>query len=379
VSFPATALLAWYDRHRRSLPWRAGPGQIADPYHVWLSEIMLQQTTVTATIPYYERFLRRFPTVQALAAAPLEDVLAAWAGLGYYARARNLHACARAVVATGGFPRDAAGLLALPGIGEYTASAIGAIAFGTPGVPVDGNVERVASRLFAVTEELPKAKPLLRACAARLGDDPAARARPSDFAQALFDLGATICTPATPACGLCPWMAGCAARRAGIAGELPRKAAKRARPLRHGVHFWLIDTEGNVLLRRRATEGLLGGMTELPGTDWRAAPWDAVEALPYAPMPAEWRPAGQVRHGFTHFELTIDLLAARVARFEAAGFARPIAALAQEALPSVMRKCVRMAHGSSLSRAAGEGWGGGASRLAAPPPQPSPAARERGC
>ena len=343
MSFPATALLTWYDRHRRSLPWRAGPGETADPYHVWLSEIMLQQTTVAATIPYYERFLRRFPTIAALAAAPLEDVLAAWAGLGYYARARNLHACARAVVAAGGFPRDLAGLRALPGIGDYTAAAVGAIAFGVPAVPVDGNVERVVARLFAVGEAMPKAKPMLRRLAARLGDDPAARARPSDFAQALFDLGATVCTPAAPACALCPWMADCAGRRAGIAAELPRKAAKRARPLRHGVHFWLTDRDGNVLLRRRQPDGLLGGMTELPGTEWRSTPWDTAEALALAPMDVRWRQAGEVRHGFTHFELTIELFAARVPRIEADGFQRPIAALADEALPSVMRKCVRMA------------------------------------
>jgi A/G-specific adenine glycosylase len=346
VSFPAIALLTWYDRHHRSLPWRAGPGETADPYHVWLSEIMLQQTTVAATIPYYERFLIRVPTVQALAAAPLEDVLAAWAGLGYYARARNLHACARTVVTAGGFPRDLARLLALPGIGGYTAAAIRAIAFGVPAVPVDGNVERVVARLFAVGEELPAAKPRLHSLAARLGDDPVAQARPSDFAQALFDLGAMVCTPAAPTCALCPWMTACAGRRAGIAAELPRKSAKRVRPLRHGVHFWLTDAKGNVLLRRRPPEGLLGGMTELPGTDWRLAPWSAAEALPLAPMPAVWQPAGQVRHGFTHFELTIDLFAARVSRIDAPGFARPVSALANEALPSVMRKCVHMAAGA---------------------------------
>ncbi len=303
---------------------------------------MLQQTTVAATIPYYESFLTRFPTVQKLAAAPLADVLAAWAGLGYYARARNLHACARAVAAAGGFPRDLAGLRALPGIGEYTAAAVGAIAFGVPAVPVDGNVERVVARLFAVEAELPRAKPLLRELAPRLGADPAARERPSDFAQALFDLGATVCTPARPACALCPWMADCRARRAGIAAELPRRAAVRERPLRHGVHFWLTDVADNVLLRRRPTEGLLGGMTELPGTDWRAEPWALDEALSLAPMRADWRPAGQVRHGFTHFALTIDLFAARVDHIDAAGFARPVDALAHEALPSVMRKCVRM-------------------------------------
>ena len=314
---------------------------------------MLQQTTVAATISYYEKFLIRFPTIRSLAAAPLEDVLAAWAGLGYYARARNLHACARAVVVAGGFPRDAAGLRALPGIGDYTAAAIGAIAFGVPAVPVDGNVERVVARLFAVDEQLPKAKPLLRELAARLGDRPAARARPSDFAQALFDLGAMVCTPATPACALCPWMSDCAGRRAGIAAKLPRRAVRRERPRRHGVHFWLTDADHNVLLRRRPPEGLLGGMTELPGTDWRAERWDIAEALALAPMPAAWQPAGQVRHGFTHFELTIDLFAARVAHIDAPGFAYPIAALAHEALPSLMRKCVRMAgaaHSSGFFR-----------------------------
>ena len=304
---------------------------------------MLQQTTVAATIPYYERFLIRFPTVQALAAAPLEDVLAAWAGLGYYARARNLHACARAVVAAGDFPRDLAGLRALPGIGEYTAAAIAAIAFGVPAVPVDGNVERVVARLFAVTEPISRSKSILRAHAATLGADQGAQARPSDFAQALFDLGATICTPSAPACALCPWMADCAGRQAGIARDLPRRAEKRARPLRHGVHFWLADHGGNVLLRRRPTDGLLGGMTELPGTEWRTEPWPPADALVHAPMCADWMPAGQVRHGFTHFELTIDLLAARVPRIEAPGFVLPVAALKDAALPSVMRKCVRMA------------------------------------
>lgn len=304
---------------------------------------MLQQTTVAATVPYYERFLTRFPTLRTLAAAPIEDVLAAWAGLGYYARARNLHFCARTVVAAGGFPRDPAELRELPGVGDYTAAAIGAIAFGVPVVPVDGNVERVVSRLFAVTDELPKSKPLLRRLATGLGMDLAAQARPSDFAQALFDLGATVCTPARPTCALCPWMSDCAGRRAGLADDLPRKAAKRARPQRHGVHFWLIDHGGNVLLRRRPHNGLLGGMTELPGTEWRSQPWDTQQALPFAPMAAEWRPAGQVHHGFTHFALTIQLFAADVARIEAPGIVRPIAALADEALPSVMRKCVRMA------------------------------------
>jgi len=339
-------MLRWYDRHRRDLPWRARPGQAADPYRVWLSEIMLQQTTVAAAIPYYESFLTRFPTIAALAAAPLDDVLAAWAGLGYYARARNLHACARAVAAAGGFPCDLAGLRALPGIGPYTAAAVGAIAFGLPAVPVDGNVERVTARLFAIDAPLPGAKPALHAAAAALGADPDATARPSDFAQALFDLGATICTPTNPACALCPWRDACAGRRAGIAAVLPRRAAKPPRPLRHGAHFWLADAAGRVLLRQRPPRGLLGGMTELPGTAWREAPWPAAEALCQAPMAADWRPAGQVRHGFTHFELRLDLFAAHVDRIEADGFLRPVAALADAALPSVMRKCVRMAESS---------------------------------
>ena len=340
---PAQPLLAWYDRHRRDLPWRARPGEAVDPYRIWLSEIMLQQTTVAAAIPYYESFVTRFPTIAALAAAPLDAVLAAWAGLGYYARARNLHACAQAVVAAGGFPRDFCALRALPGIGPYTAAAIGAIAFGLPAVPVDGNVERVTARLFAIEAPMPAAKPAIQAAAAALGADPDAIARPSDFAQALFDLGATICTPTNPACALCPWRNPCAGRRAGIAADLPRRAPKKLRPLRHGAHFWLTDPAGNVLLRRRPPHGLLGGMTELPGTAWRDAVWITEDALRHAPMQAGWRPAGQVRHGFTHFELRLDLFAAQVERIDAEGFLRPITALADTALPSVMRKCVRMA------------------------------------
>jgi len=341
----AALLLHWYDRHRRRLPWRAEPGEIPDPYRVWLSEIMLQQTTVTAVIPYYERFVSRFPSVQALAAAPLDHVLSAWAGLGYYARARNLHACAQAVAAQGGFPPDLDALRELPGIGAYTAAAIGAIAFGIPAVPVDGNVERVVARIFAVDQPLPAARPALRLAAGRLGLDPAARARPSDFAQALFDLGASLCSPAAPACALCPWVACCEARRLGIAAELPRRSPKKLRPVRYGVHFWLTDDSGGVLLRRRPAKGLLGGMTELPGTEWRAAPWTTTEALPLAPMAADWRPAGQVRHGLTHFELIIDLLAAHVPRISGEGFAHPLAALDETALPSVMRKCARIAGG----------------------------------
>jgi A/G-specific adenine glycosylase len=332
----AAALLAWYDRHRRRLPWRALPGEAADPYRVWLSEIMLQQTTVAAVIPYYEKFLTRFPDVGALAAAEEGEVMREWAGLGYYARARNLHACAKAVAALGGFPDTIEGLRALPGIGPYTAAAIGAIAFGIPVIPADGNVERVMCRLHAITEPLPAAKQLVAEVAARL-----AGPRPSDLAQALFDLGATICTP-KPACALCPWREPCAGRRLGIAAELPRKLAKAARPRRFGAQFWLADAAGRVLLRRRAPEGLLGGMTELPGTAWRAETWSAGDALAQAPMVAAWRLVGEVRHVFTHFALHLDVFAAEVAEISAPGFLVPAEAVEAEALPSVMLKCVRL-------------------------------------
>ncbi|WP_198378497.1 A/G-specific adenine glycosylase, partial [Neoroseomonas rubea] len=243
---PAAALLAWYDRHRRDLPWRAAPGQPRDPYRVWLSEVMLQQTTVAAVGPRFSRFLARFPSIQALAAADWAEVAEEWAGLGYYARARNLHACAKAVAAAGRFPCNRDGLAALPGIGPYTAAAVAAIAFDAPLVPLDGNVERVTARLFRVEEPLPGAKPRLAALAQGFMADGAASARPGDFVQALFDLGATICTPRSPACGICPWQGPCAARAAGVAADLPRKAPKRARPLRHGAHFLLRDAAGRV-------------------------------------------------------------------------------------------------------------------------------------
>jgi A/G-specific adenine glycosylase len=348
AAFPGAALLRWYDRHRRRLPWRALPGETPDPYRVWLSEIMLQQTTAGAVSPYYETWLRRFPTLDALAAAVDAEVMAAWAGLGYYARARNLIACARQVAAMGGFPCDIEGLRALPGIGPYTAAAIGAIAFDLPVVPMDGNVERVVARLFAIAEPLPGSKPDMRAAADRLGEDEAARARPGDFAQALFDLGATVCTPTNPACGLCPWQAGCRGRIAGIAAELPRKAPKKLRPVRHGVHFYLRDAAGRVLLRRRPPKGLLGGMTELPGPVWRAAPWERSEVLAAAPMAADWQRVGEVRQGLTHFELRIEVFVAQVTAIDTAGdaggdaggFLHPETELDTAGLPSLWRKCV---------------------------------------
>jgi A/G-specific adenine glycosylase len=312
---PAAALLTWYDRHRRDLPWRAAPGAPApDPYRIWLSEVMLQQTTAAAVGPRYRRFLDRFPTIEDLAAAPDAAVMEEWAGLGYYARARNLHACARAVAAGGhGFPREAPSLRALPGIGAYTAAAIAAIAFEQPIVPVDANVERVVARLFAVERPLPAARPELAERAQRFMRQPAARGRPGDFAQALFDLGATICTPTAPACAICPWHAACAGRAAGLERELPRKPPRPTRPIRHGVHFLLSDAECQVLLRRRPPHGLLGGMLEIPGTPWRESPWLPEEAMAHAPAAADWRAvAGTARHGFTHFEVRMRLLAATV-------------------------------------------------------------------
>ncbi len=338
------ALLRWYDRNRRTLPWRTQPGEAADPYRVWLSEVMLQQTTVTAVAPYYARFLELVPTVQALASAPETEVMKAWAGLGYYARARNLHACSKAVAALGAFPRTEDELRALPGIGPYTAAAIAAIAFDIPAMPVDGNVERVVSRLYAITDELPRAKPRLAEQARALADDRAARKRPSDFAQAMFDLGATICTPSSPTCSLCPWMDSCAGYAMGIAASLPRKTPKAPRPQRHGAAFFLRDAQGRVLLRRRAEKGLLGGMTELPGTPWHDhESWNAGDAFAHAPMQAAWQHAGSIRHVFTHFELTLDVYVADAIRINAEGFLCDEAALSAEALPSVMMKCIQRA------------------------------------
>ena len=344
-------LLAWYDRNRRILPWRAGPGDRADPYVVWLSEVMLQQTTVAAVAPRFAAFLRRFPDVGALAEASWEEVARAWAGLGYYARARNLHAAAKAVAARGGFPEDEASLRALPGVGAYTAAAVAAIAFGRPAVPVDGNVERVMARLFAVRESLPGAKPALAAHARAFCAAGAARARPGDFAQALFDLGATLCTPRRPGCALCPLRGGCKAHAQGIAEALPARAPRTTRPRRHGTAFWLEDWRGHVLLRRRPPEGLLGGMAELPGTPWRAEPWGLEEACAHAPAAAAWRSAGVVRHVFTHFSLALSVLVARVESLPAQGV--PRAEVLESGLPSVMAKAARLAlaHDTGRSRA----------------------------
>jgi len=349
-------LLEWYDRHRRRLPWRPLAGERADPYRVWLSEIMLQQTGVKTVGPYFEKFVTRWPDVDALGRASLDDVLRMWAGLGYYSRARNLHACAVAVGRDhgGAFPDTEEGLRALPGIGPYTASAISAIAFGRRTMPVDGNIERVVSRLFAVEEPLPKAKPLIQQLAAtllgpsRAGDE---KSRAGDSAQALMDLGSSICTPKKPACALCPLNDDCAARLRGDQEAFPRKAAKKTGELRRGAAF--VVTRGNELLvRTRAEKGLLGGMTEVPGSDWLAAQDDkaALKQAPTLKGVARWhRKAGVVTHVFTHFPLELVVYTASVsARAHAPQGMRwvPIATLQGEALPNVMRKVI--AHGLDL-------------------------------
>jgi A/G-specific adenine glycosylase len=383
----AAALLAWYDRHQRVLPWRAQPGERSDAYRVWLSETMLQQTTVKAVAPYYAKFLAKWPDLNALAAASLDEVLAAWAGLGYYARARNLHACARALVDRHGgqFPASESALRELPGIGAYTAAAIAAIAFDLPATPVDGNIERVIARLYAVTTPLPAGKAEIARHARAL--TPTKRA--GDFAQALMDLGATICTPKTPACALCPWHAACVAQARGEAELFPLRTPKREGQLRRGAAFVAHRADDCVLLRTRPARGLLGGMTEVPTTAW-AADFDDSTALLGAPcfhlpLPSAERPAsadavggsrvrgtrrqnfsqsapprpdplpsgereivwrrvpGVVRHVFTHFPLELTVYRTEVPGDTAAPAGTRWIAVAQlgaEALPSLMRKVV---------------------------------------
>jgi len=346
---PAERLLAWYDRERRDLPWRYGPGETPDPYRVWLSEIMLQQTTVTAVVPYFLAFVKRWPTVERLAKAPLDDVLAAWAGLGYYSRARNLHACARTIVAQHGgrLPASEPELRALPGIGPYTAAAIAAIAFGARASPVDGNIERVVARLFAVETPLPAAKPELKRLAATLTPE----RRAGDFAQAMMDLGARVCTPRRPSCLVCPLQGGCAGRELGLEATLPVRAQKAERPVRYGVAFLALREDGHVLLRRRPEAGLLGGMLEVPSTAWADSWISAEDALRAAPLRGEWWPVvGSISHTFTHFRLELMAYRAVVpvdaqldlwAEPDRCRWV-PRRALARSALPSVMRKL--MAH-----------------------------------
>ncbi|MCF1710598.1 A/G-specific adenine glycosylase [Tabrizicola sp. J26] len=326
------------------MPWRVGPaerksGALPDTYHVWLSEVMLQQTTVAAVRDYFRRFISRWPTVTDLAAAADADVMAEWAGLGYYARARNLLACARELARQGGrFPETREGLLALPGIGPYTAAAIAAIAFDRAETVVDGNVERVMARLFRVETPMPAAKPDLVRLAASLTPE----ARPGDYAQAVMDLGATICTPRSPACGICPWMQHCDARAAGVQADLPRKAPKAAKPIRKGVVWIARRIDGAMLLETRPERGLLGGMLGWPGNGWDGAGGDA-------PVQAEWREAGAVvRHTFTHFHLELDLMVADVPlgqRTDRGAFI-PREQFRPADLPTVMRKAYDAASGA---------------------------------
>jgi A/G-specific adenine glycosylase len=343
----AAALLAWYDRHHRELPWRVSPrgrqaGERPDPYRVWLSEIMLQQTTVEAVKPYFRAFVERWPTVGALAAADPDDLMKAWAGLGYYSRARNLKKCADMVAGElgGAFPDSEKGLRALPGIGPYTAAAIAAIAFDRPEAVVDGNVERVVSRLFAIVTPLPGAKAEIRERMAELTP----QLRPGDFAQAMMDLGATICTPRRPDCMICPVNDRCLALKQGDPELLPVKAAKAERPLRRGAAFVAVRRDGAVLLRKRPPRGLLGGMAEVPTSDWNARRDDATDAGA-APFAADWRKAGSVGHVFTHFALELAVWRAdAVSREPAEGeWWSPPDELMREALPTVMKKAIEAA------------------------------------
>jgi A/G-specific adenine glycosylase len=339
-------LLVWYDGHARTLPWRSPPGTLADPYAVWLSEIMLQQTTVVTVGPYFGNFMARWPTVEALAVASLDDVLVAWQGLGYYARARNLHKCAVAVATEygGRFPDTEEGLLKLPGIGPYTAAAIASIAFDRPCVPVDGNIERVTARLHDIRTPMPDAKPLIRENAARYAD----AHRPGDFAQAMMDLGATVCTPGAPACGRCPIAFACAASKDSDPAKLPVRAAKKARPDRAAVFFWLEREDGAVLLRKRPERGLLGGMTELPSTPWEGAEWPSPdEVAAAAPVKATWLPIeNEAEHVFTHFRLKMrlhraDVKAAKLKGVD--GFWVHPRDFADHALPTVIKKVMKLA------------------------------------
>ena len=303
------SLLNWYDIYGRTLPWRVKNG-LGDPYKVWLSEIMLQQTTVATVQPYFKEFIKRWPSLNALAGAELDDVLHAWQGLGYYARARNLHKCARVVVMKykGQLPDNEEDLRRLPGIGPYTAAAIAAIAYGRPSTPVDGNIVRVVSRLMNLRTPLPALHHEVTSLfALHVSKD-----RPGDFVQAMMDLGATICMPRKLMCDQCPWCQFCAAEKLGVAESLPVRAPKKKKPTRCGVVFWLENPGGEIFLRRRPDKGLLGGMMEFPSTDWRNKVWDVDDAIKEAPIKAKWQSLpGTVRHTFTHFHLELTVLSWR--------------------------------------------------------------------
>ncbi|NQV99259.1 MAG: A/G-specific adenine glycosylase [Rhodospirillales bacterium] len=332
----------WYDANKRTLPWRV---EKPDPYHVWLSEIMLQQTTVATVIPYFEDFLRLWPNVAAMAAADLDEILHAWQGLGYYARARNLHKCATVIASApaGQFPDTESQLLALPGIGPYTAAAVAAIAFNQPTVPVDGNIERVISRLYAIDEPVRQSKDRVQALAMKL----LPKHRAGDFAQALMDLGATVCRPKSPHCDQCPWAMACKAHKMQAEEGFPVKPPKKQMPTRHGVAFWLENADGAIWMRRRPEKGLLGGMVEVPSTNWREQPWTEAEAREVARLNVEWVPReGTVRHTFTHFHLVITVWGGVITgNSNADGFWQQRDRFSELALPTLMKKIVR--HASS--------------------------------
>jgi A/G-specific adenine glycosylase len=363
IRIPAYAdmLLEWYDRHHRELPWRVSPamaakGIRAEPYHVWLSEVMLQQTTVQAVKPYFAKFLAKWPHVTDLANAPSDDVMAAWAGLGYYARARNLKKCAEAVASAHGgvFPDTEDCLRTLPGVGDYTAAAVAAIAFNRQAAVMDGNVERVISRLFAIDAPLPASKPAMKI---KVADITPAH-RPGDFAQAMMDLGATICTPKRPACSLCPFRAHCLALATDDPQRFPVKAAKKQKPVRLGAAFVAVNADGEILLRRRMETGLLGGMTEVPTTAWTSR-IDGGTGIEDAPFPGDWQACGTIVHVFTHFELRLSIYRTQTTQPKAPSrndeWWEPVTNLEQQALPTVMKKAIEQAiplafakHGTSI-------------------------------
>jgi len=338
----SASLLAWYDEHARDLPWRLPPASAlpedpAWPYRVWLSEVMLQQTTVAAVKPYFAKFIAIWPTVEALAAASDEAVMAAWAGLGYYSRARNLLKCARVVAERGGFPDTEGELRQLPGLGDYTAAAIAAIAFGRRAVVVDANVERVVARLFAIEEPLPKARTAIRAATDVITPD----RRAGDFAQGLMDLGSHLCTSRTPRCLLCPLSDACAGRKAGEPERLPVKPAKKAVPDRRGAAFWMTRHAGaEVWLVTRPANGMLGGMRALPDDGWTARADGSGEP----PIAGDWRSLGAVRHGFTHAHLTLQVLALETSgQPEGKGEWWPVSRIDEAGLATLFAKAARLA------------------------------------
>lgn len=349
-------LLCWFDCNKRAMPWRARAGHAPNPYHVWLSEIMLQQTTVAAVAPYFEKFVKKWPTVKKLAAADLDAVLAQWAGLGYYARARNLHACAQTIVRDygGAFPCTVDELRALQGIGPYTAAAIASIAFDVQAVAVDGNVERVVSRLYAIETPLPRSKPDIKIRAEEIASDVT---RAGDFTQAFMELGATVCTPKNPKCGLCPWQAYCKAGQAGTAARFPRKTPKAARPVRYGKVFWITDAQGRFLVHKRSGKGLYEGLYQLPTTQWTHDKDAAMRVK--APFSGLVSKGLSVRHTFTHFDVVLEIYtgvkkAHRVpVSLTGARWIYP-ENMGDYGLPSLMKKAIKLCMGARrLEQAAG--------------------------